>query len=29
MFLPNGIIGDWDKVKGAFRRKKPAYVGGE
>ena len=29
MFLPDGIIGDWAKIKRAFRRKKPAYVGGE
>jgi len=24
MFLPDGIIGDWAKIKQAFRRKKPA-----
>lgn len=29
MFLPDGIIGDWDKIKRVFGRKKPAYVGGE
>lgn len=29
MFLPDGIIGDWDKIRRVFSRKKPAYVGGE
>ena len=29
MFLPDGIIGDWGKIKRVFSRKKPAYVGGE
>ena len=29
MFLPDGIIGDWDKIKRVFSRKKPAHVGGE
>jgi branched-chain amino acid transport system permease protein len=29
MFLPDGIIGDWAKIKRAFSRKKPVYVGGE
>lgn len=29
MFLPDGIIGDWAKIKRVFTRKKPAYVGGE
>jgi len=29
MFLPDGIIGDWGKIKRAFTRKKPAYLGGE
>lgn len=29
MFLPDGIIGDWDRIKRVFRRKKPVYVGGE
>lgn len=29
MFLPDGIIGDWDKIKRLFGRKKPVYAGGE
>lgn len=35
MFLPDGIIGDWDKIKRVFSRKKPVsevkttYAGGE
>jgi len=29
MFLPDGIIGDWDKIKRVFSRKKPVHVGGE
>jgi len=29
MFLPDGIIGDWAKIKRVFRREKPVYVGGE
>jgi branched-chain amino acid transport system permease protein len=29
MFLPDGIIGDWDKIKRVFGRKKPVHVGGE
>jgi branched-chain amino acid transport system permease protein len=29
MFLPNGIAGEWDKIKRVFRGKKPVYVGGE
>jgi branched-chain amino acid transport system permease protein len=30
MFLPDGIIGDWDKIKRVFSRtKKPVYVRGE
>jgi branched-chain amino acid transport system permease protein len=29
MFLPDGIIGDWDKIKRVFSRKEPVYVGGE
>jgi branched-chain amino acid transport system permease protein len=29
MFLPDGIIGDWSKIKRVFSRKKPVYVGGE
>ena len=29
MFLPDGIIGDWDKIKRVFSREKPVYVGGE
>jgi branched-chain amino acid transport system permease protein len=29
MFLPDGIIGDWDKIKRVFSRKEPVYAGGE
>jgi len=29
MFLPDGIIGDWGKIKRVFSRPKPAYTGGE
>ncbi len=29
MFLPDGIIGDWNKIRRVFGRKKPVYVGGE
>jgi branched-chain amino acid transport system permease protein len=29
MFLPDGIIGDWGKIKRIFTRRKPAYAEGE
>ncbi len=29
MFLPDGIIGDWGKIKRVFSRRKPVYAGGE
>lgn len=29
MFLPDGIMGEWGRIKRVFTRRKPAYVGSE